>query len=266
MPDGGLLTIETLNRERTVDEDKAAAGAPASTDGSTVPRGVGLERQVAVLTVTDTGHGMDEETLSHLFEPFYTTKDQGKGTGLGLATVYGIVTNSGGTIEVESQPGTGATFQIVLPGAGVAAPPQPAERPIEMPLIGDETVLVAEDDPAVRALVCHVLRRLGYEVLEASAASQAEIIAERHTGPIHLLLSDVVMPGVRGPELARRLRPLRPDMRVLFMSGYTDDAVVADGVLEGEGDFLEKPFTPVSLGQRIRGVLDGDPMPSRRAR
>jgi PAS domain S-box-containing protein len=243
MPDGGLLTVETMNRPA----ESTAGEATAPTPGAS-----------AVITVSDTGQGMDEETLSHLFEPFYTTKDQGKGTGLGLATVYGIVVQSGGTIEVESDPQRGTTFRIVLPEAeGEAAQPVAAPA-IEMPLSGKETVLVAEDDATVRALVGHVLRRLGYEVLEAAAPSQAELMAERHAGPIHMLLTDVVMPGMRGPELARRLVQLRPEMRVLFMSGYTDDAVVADGILEGQGEFMEKPFTPTTLGRRVRSVLDGE--------
>ena len=244
MPDGGLLTIETADRE-------AAPEGTVAADGTAAPA-----RQ-AVISVGDTGHGMDDEARSHLFEPFYTTKQQGKGTGLGLATVYGIVTASGGSIEVHSEPGAGTTFRIVLPEAGVEAD-VPTPAPLEdAPVTGTETVLVAEDDPAVRALVSHVLRRLGYEVLEAAAPSQAELMAERHSGPIHMLLSDVVMPGIRGPELARRIVRLHPEARVLFMSGYTDDAVVAHGVLEGEGEFLEKPFTPTALGRRVRTVLDG---------
>jgi PAS domain S-box-containing protein len=241
MPNGGLLTVETMNRDAQTDDGPA--------EGSS---------SWAVITVADTGEGMDEQTLSHLFEPFYTTKEQGKGTGLGLATVYGIVTHSGGSIEVDSDPDRGTTFRIVLPEAdSEAALPTPAPS-VEIPLSGTETVLVAEDDPTVRTLVSHVLRRLGYEVLEAAAPSQAELVAERHAGKIHMLLTDVVMPGMRGPELARRLVATRPDMRVLFMSGYTDDAVVTDGILEGQGEFLEKPFTPTALGRRVRSVLDSE--------
>ncbi|HSH21097.1 MAG TPA: ATP-binding protein [Candidatus Caenarcaniphilales bacterium] len=252
MPDGGLLTIETL------DQTTEPADGEAEGDGQPA--------RYAVLTVTDTGHGMDEETQAHLFEPFYTTKEQGKGTGLGLATVYGIVTHSGGTIDVQSGHGHGTTFRIVLPEADseeILPTPTPVTGP---PLTGDETVLVAEDDPTVRALVSQVLRRLGYRVLEAAAPSQAQLVAERYGGPIHMLLSDVIMPGMRGPELARRLAEVRPEMRVLFMSGYTDDAVLADGILEGEGEFLEKPFTATTLGRRVRSVLDGPVPASRRLR
>jgi PAS domain S-box-containing protein len=274
MPEGGLLSIETLDREIGRAEVPLAAGAaPAgASPAGTAPAGTvpasqpaadmasGPAARYAVLSVSDTGHGMGVEARTHLFEPFYTTKDKGKGTGLGLATVYGIITSSGATIEVESEPGRGTTFRILFPEADTEAAVPTPEPIAEVPLNGDETILVAEDDPAVRSLVSHVLRRLGYEVLEAAAPSQAELIAERHNGEIHMLLSDVVMPGTRGPELARRLRRLRPGIRVLFISGYTDDAVVSDGVLEGQGEFLEKPFTALALGRRVRQILDSAPV------
>ena len=236
----GLLTIETVNR------DVGEIG-----DGRTAAQ------RYAVVDVIDTGHGMDAEIRSRLFEPFFTTKEQGKGTGLGLSTVYGIVTQAGGTIEVDSEPDAGARFRIVLPMVDSAALPDTPSPVAEAPSAGSETVLVAEDDPAVRALVSLVLRRLGYDILEAADASHAELLAERHAGPIHLLLTDVVMPGAHGPELARRLRSTRPDMRVLLMSGYTDDELVVDGMLGG-ADFLAKPFTPTELGLRVRAVLDAE--------
>ena len=230
MPTGGQLTIATRN------EDAAA------------PR--------VVLTVRDTGHGMDEYTRAHLFEPFFTTKEVGKGTGLGLATVYGIVQQSGGEISVDSAPGAGATFCIALPrvesaeAAATIAPALPAQ------VQGRETVLVVEDEEMLRNLARIVLRKNGYTVLEAAHGADALSICQSHPGPIDLLMTDVVMPVLGGRELADRVALLRPDVKVLFVSGYTDDAIVRNGVMAESVQFLHKPFTPATLLSKVREVLD----------
>jgi PAS domain S-box-containing protein len=247
MPDGGLLTIETAFRPPEADEAEAR---PAGS---------------VVLSVSDTGVGMDEETRRQLFEPFFTTKEPGRGTGLGLATSYGIVTGSGGTIVVESEPGGGATFRIELPAVAEPMPvmetsPEASAEP--PPRGGNETILVVEDTAPVRALATEVLRRYGYRVLEAPGASQAMLLAERHPGPIHLLLTDVAMPEASGPQLAARLLERRSEIRVLYMSGYMEDAIARDGVLEPGVRFLQKPFAPEALARRVRGVLD-EPEPPR---
>nr|MBA2556331.1 PAS domain S-box protein [Chloroflexota bacterium] len=242
MPSGGLLTIETSNVE--MDEQDAMEHLDLAPG------------RYVMLAVSDSGMGMDSETQSHLFEPFYTTKEQGKGTGLGLATVYGIVTQSGGTIWVYSELARGTTFKIYMPDAAdVTETYEPVEQPAA-PLGGSETILLTEDDPAVRALAHQVLLRKGYNVIEAPAPSQAILVAERFTGRIHLLLTDVVMPEMGGPELARRLISRRPEMKVLFMSGYTEDAIVHHGVLNSGVEFLQKPFSPDMLARRVRAVLD----------
>jgi CheY-like chemotaxis protein len=223
-----------------------------------------------MLEVSDTGAGMDEETRSHLFEPFFTTKEQGKGTGLGLSTVYGIVKQSGGHISVESAVGLGTTFRIYLPrvapAAAVAAPeprraPEPAARRSASgeslaPGHG-ETILLVEDAQRVRAVVREILEMTGYTVLEARHGAEAVEVANRHAGPIHLLVTDVVMPQMSGRELAQRLATLRPDLKVLYMSGYTDDAIVRHGVLASGIAFLSKPFTPDALAVKVRELLDG---------
>jgi signal transduction histidine kinase len=235
MPNGGRITVETANVE--LNEDSARWHV-----------GVGPGSYV-MLAVSDTGTGMDTETRAHIFEPFFTTKALGKGTGLGLATVYGIVRQSGGNIRVESAPGAGSTFTIYLPRVeGVLE--QAVEVVTTLPAGGSETVLVVEDQNEVRALVQRILEEFGYVVLSAGEIADAFRIVERHGGPIHLLLTDMVMPEMNGVQLAERLVPLRPEMAVLYMSGYTDYAIV------NHGCFIQKPFTPDALARKVRAVLD----------
>ncbi|HYL56326.1 MAG TPA: PAS domain S-box protein [Gemmatimonadales bacterium] len=241
MPTGGTLTIETANAELA--EDYVESHRPVA-PGSYV-----------VLAVTDTGVGMDPEIQARIFEPFFTTKEKGKGTGLGLSTVYGIVKQSSGYVWVYSEPGRGTTFKIYLPqvDAPARAPGAPRETGR---LAGTETVLLAEDDDMLRPLARELLTRLGYAVLEAGNAQEALELARKHEGPIHLLVADVVMPGPSGRELARRLATTRPETRVLYVSGYTDDAIVHHGMLEAGLNFLQKPFTPTTLARKVRDVLD----------
>jgi CheY-like chemotaxis protein len=209
-----------------------------------------------LLAVSDTGHGMDEATQARVFEPFFTTKESGKGTGLGLATVYGIVKQSGGHIRVYSEPGCGATFKMYLPlCAAEAANGQAAVEPLRIPT-GTETVLVAEDEEGVRAMVRMALQMCGYKVLEAADGNAAARLGREHPAPVHLLLTDVVMPKMSGRQLAELVRARRRDMKVLFMSGYTDDAVFRHGVLQSGVAFLQKPFTPTALARKVREVLD----------
>jgi len=198
---------------------------------------------------------MDEETRKRAFEPFFTTKAEGVGTGLGLATVYGIVQQCGGWIDVASAPGQGARFTIGLPW--IADRAATAAQPAEIPdgLRGTETVLVVEDQDEVRNLAVAVLKAHGYRVLEAANGSEAIPIAERYPGTIHLMLTDVVMPGLNGKELADRLRPLRSDLRVLYMSGYADNVIAHEGVLDPGVEYIPKPFTPKSLAGKVRAVL-----------
>ena len=248
MPHGGKLTIETANVN--LDEDYARR------DGSAAPG------PYVRLSVSDTGCGMDAETRAHVFEPFFTTKERDKGTGLGLATVYGIVKQSGGYIWVYSEVGRGTVFKIYLPRApGSAEARQQGEVQQTLPG-GVETILVAEDDPAVRALVCGALASRGYTVQEARDGREALAAARGYKGPIHLLLTDVVLPHMSGRRLAERLRAERPESRLLYMSGYTDDAVVSHGVSAGKAPFLQKPFSASALSRKVREVLD---QPSSRA-
>ena len=207
------------------------------------------------LVVKDTGIGMDIKTLSHIFEPFFTTKPNGKGTGLGLASVYGIIKQSGGAIHVTSEPGKGTSVIIYLPRVEEPASINGTElHPAATPK-GAETVLVVEDEPAVGDFICRSLRTYGYTVLEARHGIEAVIVAQRQAGPIHLLLTDIVMPQMNGREVAEHLMPQHPDMKVLFMSGYTEDAILRKGVVTEAVDFLQKPFTPTALAYKIRQVL-----------
>ena len=241
MPAGGTLMIETSN----IDLDASyAATHPEAPVGSCV-----------LLTVTDTGSGIDESTQARIFEPFFTTKEPGKGTGLGLATVYGIVKQSGGDITVSSQPDRGTTFQILWPAStGLAS--APADSPAHAPVAkGSETILLVEDDVLVRDLVRTVLRNGGYTVLEARQGHEALTIAHQHPGSIDLLVTDVVMPQMSGRKLAEQLGQVRQQIKVLFMSGYTDDAVIRHGPLAREA-FLAKPFSPAKLAAKVREVLD----------
>ena len=213
--------------------------------------------QYVLLAVSDTGVGMDEATQKHLFEPFFTTKEVGKGTGLGLATVYGIVKQSGGYIWVYSEPGHGTTVKVYLPRVAGAAEPLPAAEAVPEPRRGTETVLLVEDAAPVRTLARKSLESCGYRVLDAADGRAALELSARHAGGIDILVTDVVMPGMSGRELAERLAPLRPAMRVLYTSGYTDDAMVHQGVLRSGVAFLQKPFMPESLARKVREVLDG---------
>jgi PAS domain S-box-containing protein len=242
MPEGGRITIETANI--AFDEQHASP--------STTRRG-----PYVVLSVLDSGQGMDEETKAHIFEPFFTTKPQGKGTGLGLAQVYGIVQQSGGTISVTSAPGQGTSVRVLLPRAFGAVSTDTRERLDSNGRHGTETVLLVEDEDEVRRLVSEVLEQRGYTVLAAAQPNEAIEICNAHRGPIELLLTDVVMPQMGGRELAERAAWIRPAMRVLFMSGYTEEAVAGAG---GAGfAFLRKPFTPEVLTRKIREVLEAEP-------
>ena len=242
MPEGGTLRLETSNV--TVNGDYASTH-------------LGLEPgPYVMLAVTDTGHGMDAVTKAQIFEPFFTTKEEGKGTGLGLATVYGIVKQSGGSIYVYSEPGHGTTFKVYLPCVGLCAASEAREDMVGGAARRGEVVLLAEDRPDVRRFTARVLRECGYEVLEAESGENALALARDHAGPVHLLLTDAVMPGMSGKVLAERLRAIRPETAVVFMSGYTDDSVLARNVVEVGITFLQKPFTPIRLAAVVRSALD----------
>jgi PAS domain S-box-containing protein len=240
MPDGGFLTIETAN----VELDAAFLKGQRPVEAG----------PYVMIAVSDTGAGMSAEIQSHIFEPFFTTKEKGKGTGLGLSTVYGIIQQSGGSVSVYSEPEHGTTFKIYLPR--VARSGQMAEINVEKAVqSGHETVLLVEDEESVRHMAQEILQLNGYSVLDASNGNEAVTVSEQHQGVIELMVTDVVMPLLGGRELAEKLALTRPEMRVLYMSGYTDDAIVRHGVLDGRASFLEKPFTPDAFARKIREVL-----------
>jgi two-component system cell cycle sensor histidine kinase/response regulator CckA len=242
MAGGGKLTLETANVEIGEEHPREPVDA---VPGSYV-----------MLAVSDSGCGIDEHIRAHIFEPFFTTKGKSKGTGLGLSTVYGIVKQGGGHIRVDSEPGAGATFRVYFPrvadGTAPSAEPKPRSR-----RRGTETILLVEDEASVRRIVAEMLLRLGYTILEAPDARSAQTFVTEYEKPIALLLTDVVMPDLGGRDLARKLKTMRADLKVLFMSGYADDTVVQQGVLEPGAAYLQKPFTPDVLASKIREVLDG---------
>jgi len=241
MPSGGRMLIGIGNLEVS--------------DGDPLALALGRTGSFVRLAFTDTGHGMDEETLGHAFEPFYTRKDRGEGTGLGLAIVYGIVRQHDGFIAARSTPGQGTTFDIVLPPTD-ERPQAAAPRAADPASAAGETILVAEDEPQVRALVARVLEDLGYRVLIAEDGVEALELASHHERPIDLLLTDVVMPRANGRELHEQLRERDPGIRVLFMSGYSRDVLIPGGKLKPGTTLIQKPFTPEELGTRVRRVLD----------
>jgi two-component system, cell cycle sensor histidine kinase and response regulator CckA len=243
MPQGGRLTIETAN----VELDSSYSHPPA----------VLSPGKYVMLAVTDNGCGMDAETQAHVFEPFFTTKEKGKGTGLGLATVYGVVKQSGGYVWVYSEPGRGTSFKIYLPRIAETAVPAGREGKSDMqvPQRGSETILLVEDEKGVRELAREYLTSSGYTVIEAEDGHTALELAAMHVGPIHLLLTDVVMPGISGRELAERVGQIRPGIKIIYMSGYTDQAVVHHGILDSDAILLQKPFTLMTLAGKLREML-----------
>jgi PAS domain S-box-containing protein len=242
MPEGGKLTVETTTAEL---DARYAAGHLGVEPG-----------RYAVLAVSDTGTGMSAETRTHIFEPFFTTKAAGEGTGLGLSTVHGIVTRSGGHIDVYTQLGQGTTFKVFLPLAERAEQPLATSGPSAQPRRGNEVVLLVEDEEPLRHLMRDSLELHGYTVLEAVDGSEAIGICERREQILHLLVTDVVMPLMNGPELARRVARIRPELRVLFVSGYADRALVHQGQRDHLSAFLQKPFMPEVLAHRVRELLD----------
>ncbi|MDB4881834.1 MAG: sensor protein, partial [Gemmatimonadetes bacterium] len=245
MPTGGTLTIETANVELNAEHAARFSGAEAVTPGAYI-----------MLAVSDSGTGMSAAVQARAFEPFFTTKDPGAGTGLGLSTVYGIVRQSGGYVDVTSEIGRGTTFRVYLPRVDGETPPpraaksqQPAHRETT------ETILVVDDDASVRNAIGRILVRAGYTVLLASGPSEAETVWTHHPGPIHLLMMDVMMPDMDGGELTRHLLPSRPETRVLFTSGYTNERAIGRGTITPDMTFLPKPFTIESALQKVREAL-----------
>jgi CheY-like chemotaxis protein len=241
MPDGGMLMIETSNIEL---DGEYCSLHPQAQPGRYI-----------LLTVNDSGHGMTDEVKRHIFEPFYTTKALGRGTGLGLATTFGAVKQAGGSIEVFSEVGQGTTFKIFLPGTEEKAGTLVRETAPSEQLNGDETILVVEDEPGVREMAVKILKRYGYTLLSAPNGGEAFMLAEKHAARIDLLMTDVVMPGMNGRELAERLVKLHPEMKVLYTSGYTENVIVHHGVIDKSLNFIGKPYSPQALARKIREVL-----------
>ena len=242
MSSGGKLMIETANMELDEEYTHSYVGV---TPG-----------QYVMVSVNDTGVGMTKEVKERIFEPFFTTKKKGEGTGLGLSTVYGIVKQSEGHIWVYSEPEHGTTFKICLPRVDAPLEVWQENEVAEGTHRGSETILLVEDDIAVRKIALRILEKQGYKVLETSEWGEALLFFERKNGPIHLVLVDVVMPGMGGPELIERLWQVRQDFKVLYMSGYTDNAIVSEGLLDKEANFIKKPFTMDGLAKKVREVLD----------
>jgi CheY-like chemotaxis protein len=237
----GQVTIETAN---VTWDDASARSQPESRPGDYV-----------MLVVSDTGRGMDGDTRAHLFEPFFTTKEHGEGTGLGLATVFGIVKQNGGFIQVQSEPGQGAVFRLYFPRTGAETEPLPAGE-AERSLRGSETVLLVEDEEQILNLGRRILEQQGYRVLAARSPQTALTLVAQHPGTIHLLVTDVVLPTMTGKELKQRLAGTHPALKCLFMSGYTADVIAHHGVLDEGVEFLQKPFTNRTLAERVRAVLE----------
>jgi two-component system cell cycle sensor histidine kinase/response regulator CckA len=241
MPDGGRLTIETQNVTLEKGSTSQHIGTPPGT--------------YVLIAFTDTGVGMDPATQARIFEPFFTTKARGKGTGLGLSTVYGIVKQSGGSVSVYSEPNRGSTFKVYLPRVVEPVPTTAEEAGQPVGTSGTGTVLIVEDEAAVRLLAMRSLLRRGYAALVARDGEEALRVSEQHSGPIHLLLTDVVLPGTSGPKLAATLTAIRPELRVLYMSGFTESAVMHHGVLDPGTAFIQKPFSPQVLSLKVQEVL-----------
>jgi two-component system, cell cycle sensor histidine kinase and response regulator CckA len=249
MPDGGKLDIETTNVD--LSEESAAMHSEA------------IAGPCVLMTITDTGHGMDDTIRQRIFEPFFTTKELGKGTGLGLATVYGIIRQSGGWLDVASEVGVGTSFKVYLPRIADCPLAEADEIPADTdewpragaPTEGVKTIVLVEDQDSVRSFIKMTLERYGYHIIEASGGGEAIACAKQHSGPIHLLVTDVVLTGMNGREVSERLKELYPNLRVLFISGYTADVIASHGVLEPGVALLPKPFSPNELAAKIREVL-----------